>query len=169
MPRGGHSKSGPLPLDAATRRARGSRTRAHHRRVAGTMDIGSPPCDPPGGLDPLERQYWQYYAPLMAEAGRLPARSRDALGKYCTALATIARLKVLLVSRKPADVLRRDDRRKDLRQWILGSRLIEADLMLSPSSLARSSSGPVAPTPASVDPFAAFVELDADDDEHEPS
>jgi hypothetical protein len=166
MPRGGHSRVGPPASDAATRAVRGAETRRRHRIKgdAGAARDASHDCDPPKGLDRLERNYWNYYAARMPY---LPASARDALSKYCTALATIARLKGLIASRKPADVLLRDARRKDLRQWILGSRLYETDLILTPASSIRAPRGAVAPASptAPVDPFAAFIDLEDGDEE----
>lgn len=169
MPRGGHSRVGPPAADAATRAVRGAETRRRHRikgdaSSSSSARDASHDCTPPKGLDRLERNYWNYYAARMPY---LPASARDALSKYCTALATIARLKALIASRKPADVLLRDARRKDLRQWILGSRLYETDLILTPASSIRAPRGAVAPASptAPVDPFAAFIDPEDGDEE----
>ena len=136
MPRGGHGKTGPVAADTQTRRLRGSRTRPQHRAKG---DAGAPMvgCDPPRGLSRTEQNFWRYYAPALAVEHRLTVKTRDTLAKYCTALAVVANLRTLLASRKPANRAERGPVRKELRQWLLASRLYENDLLLNPASAIR--------------------------------
>jgi hypothetical protein len=160
MPRGGHGKSGPAPKDAATRALHGSRTRAQHKTKG---DAGAPMilCDPPPDLSKSERKFWAYYAPQLVAEGRLTLKARDTLAKYCTSLAVVAGLRKQLESKKREDVDNRSNNRKELRQWILASRLYENDLLLNPSSSIR------APKPGGVDPPVPNDPMDAFDDEAE--
>jgi phage terminase small subunit len=136
MPRGGHSKVGPIQQDAATRALRGSKERPQHRSKG---DLGElmVTCAPPVGLSKQEQAFWNYYAPQLVAAKRLPLKARDALAKYCTALAVVADLRKHLSSRKRQDLEQRSDHRKELRQWLLASRMYENDLLLNPASLIR--------------------------------
>lgn len=145
MPRGGHGKSGPVQKDSATRTLHGSRTRQQHRKKG---DVGAPMivCDPPPDLSKAEKKFWGYYAPQLVAEGRLTMKARDTLAKYCTSLAVVASLRRQLESKKREDVDNRSSNRKELRQWILASRLYENDLLLNPSSSIR------APKPGGVDP-----------------
>jgi len=137
MPRGGHSKSGPVIQDAQARALRGSRERPQHRTKG---DLGQPmiACDAPPGMSPAERKFWDYYAPQLVASRRLPLKARDALAKYCSALAVVADLRRrIFSSRSKADIANRTQNRKELRQWVLAARLYENDLLLNPSSLVR--------------------------------
>lgn len=160
MPRGGHGRTGPIAQNAAARELHGSRTRAHHR-TKGDAGAAMSTCAPPPGLSRSEAAYWRYYAPQLAAEGRLTMKARDVLAKYCTALAIVASLRKQIESRKRDDVANRSSNRKELRQWLLASRLYENDLLLNPSSSIR------APKPGGVDPPVPndpMDDFDADED-----
>jgi phage terminase small subunit len=163
MPRGGHGRSGPPPADTKTRALHGSRTRPQHRTIA--PPAGTLGCQPPPGLSRSEQRFWNYYAPELAAERRLTGKTRDALAKYCTALATVADLRRQIASRKPRDLENRSGYRKELRQWLLASRLYENDLLLNPASAARSLPRGEEPTdplpPPAQDPFSEFDAEDA--------
>lgn len=160
MPRGGHGKSGPVQKDAATRALHGSRTRSQHRQRG---FVGEPMivCEPPPDLSKPERTFWAYYAPQLVSEGRLTMKSRDTLAKYCTALAIVAGLRKQLESKKREDIELRSANRKELRQWLLASRLYENDLLLNPSSSIR------APKPSGVERPVPNDPLDDFDDNTE--
>lgn len=120
-------------------------------------------CDPPPGLSRAERGFWNYYAPQLQAEKRLTLKARDTLAKYCTALAIVADLRRQLTSRKKKALEDRAANRKELRQWLLASRLYENDLILNPSSAIRApkaASGDDDPPPPD-DPFTDFDEDDA--------
>jgi P27 family predicted phage terminase small subunit len=77
---------------AAVRRREGAEVRARHEQKgsAGTLARS---VEPPSSMMDEERDFWGYYAPLQAARGLLTHESRDVLANYCTALATVARLK----------------------------------------------------------------------------
>ena len=161
MPRGGHAKTGPAIKDAATRALHGSRERPQHRTKG---DAGAPMivCAPPPGLSKAERAFWTYYAPPLAAEHRLTLKARDTLAKYCTALAVVADLRRRLASRRRADRAQRPAVLKELRQWLLASRLYENDLILNPASAIRApkptgGDGP----PAQGDALSDFDDEDA--------
>jgi len=160
MPRGGHSKSGPVQQNASIRALKGGRTRDRHR-AKGSVGELMIVCEPPADLSKAERRYWSYYAPQLVAEGRLTLKARDVLSKYCSALAIVASLRKLLESRKREDIADRSANRKELRQWLLASRLYENDLLLNPSASIRAPKpGGLPPVPD--DPMDAF---DADDDD----
>jgi hypothetical protein len=153
MPRGGHSRVGPLPADAATRQLYGSRTRPQHRRVDPIVGDAAPDTTPPADLSDAERAYWSFYAAALVEARRFTPTCRDALAKYCVALAVIAELRQALVSRRRADRTARRETLRELRQWLLAARLIENDLLLSPAAALRAPQPAPHPAP---DPFTRY-------------
>lgn len=125
-------------------------------------------CDPPPGLSKSEQAFWRYYAQQLKAEKRLTLKSRDTLAKYCTALAVVSDLRRQLWSKKRDDIAQRAAVRKELRQYLLASRLYENDLILNPSSSVRAPrpetgiDDPATPD----DPFAQFdmaVEGDEDD------
>jgi hypothetical protein len=61
-------------------------------------------CAPPPGLSRAEMAFWEYYAPALLAERRLTTTTRDALAKYCTALAMVADLRRELVSRKREEI-----------------------------------------------------------------
>lgn len=149
MPRGGHSRSGPLQADAFTRSLHAAPTRSRHRRTASLAGVAGA-VRPPAGLTPAELRYWKHYAPVLRASRRFTPASRDCLAKYCTVLAVVAELRATLVDPDPAA---RRDARKELRQWLLVGRLYESDLTLNPASALRA---PSAPASTVVDPFAKY-------------
>lgn len=159
MPRGGHSKSGPIAQGEEARRLHGSRTRANHREK-GAIGVAMVVCSPPPGLSKGEQAFWNYYAPQLVAERRLTMKSRDTLAKYCTALAVVSGLRRQLSSRKRTDIEERSDTRKELRQWLLASRLYENDLLLNPASAVRAPKADVAPPiePDAPDTFGDFDE-----------
>jgi phage terminase small subunit len=162
MPRGGHVKSGPAVKDAATRALHGSRDRPQHR-TKGDAGAAMIVCAPsPPGLSRAERGFWTYYAPLLAAEHRLTLKARDTLAKYCTALAVVADLRRRWGSRRAADRADRSATLKELRQWVLASRLYENDLILNPASAIRAPkvSGGEGP-PAQGDALSDFDDDDA--------
>lgn len=149
--RGGHAKVGPVGANAKERALKGSRERAHHRRKgkAGTPMIR---CDPPPHLTKPEAEHWAYYAPLLQGSQRLTLEARDTLAKYCTALATIQRLKKQMQARAYRDVMidvvidgagnervtaKANPLLVQLRQWVMLCRGYETDLLLSPAAAVR--------------------------------
>jgi phage terminase small subunit len=149
-----------MAQDAASRALRGSRERPHHRQK-GDADAPILVCDPPPGLSKSEQTFWRYYAPQLAAERRLTLKARDTLAKYCTSLAVVADLRRALTSRKRQDVEQRSNVRKELRQWLLASRLYENDLILNPASSIRAPK-PVGGTgePIPDDPMSQFDEAD---------
>lgn len=158
MGRGGHLRSGPPVKSAQQREQEGAKVRARHREKgqAGTA-VEAADCDPPAHLTAAERVEWDYYAPLLAAKGRLTLEARDTLAKYCTALATVARLK-----RQQAEPSYRDvdlfgkanPIGTMLRQWVMVCRAYETDLILSPAVNVR------APAPPKADPKPAAGKRD---------
>src|SRR4051812_41009173 len=107
--RGGHIKSGPVGFDEPKRALRGTRTRARHRSK-GLAGAAMVVCEGPPHLTADEQQLWNYYAPLLAAADRLTLESRDVLGKYCTSLATVQRLKRQMAGKRYRDVVSKGSR-----------------------------------------------------------
>ena len=149
MPRGAHSRSGPLAQNAQQRSLHGSRIRPQHRRPAPRADQAPVDVSPPSDLSPAECHFWTYYVQVLVDADRFTAAARDALSKYCTALAVVADLRQQLAS--PDSAARRDARR-ELRQWVALTRLIESDLLFAPAAALRVP----APEPTNDDPFTGF-------------
>lgn len=158
MPRGGHTGSGPISQHARIRSLHGSKTRPRHRKRGNSLQVPLVTCEPPTGLSTVELEYWDYYARQLMVAGHLPLKARDALAKYCTVLAIVADLRRQLASRKRDDI-KRDSWRKELRLWVLASRLYEHDLLINPSSIVRTAreSG-VVEDQVGDDPFSDFDE-----------
>jgi phage terminase small subunit len=111
-------------------------------------------CQPPADLSAAEAEFWQYYAPTLAAAGRLNPEVRDTLAKYCTVLTIVANLRQQLGSLAPMDAGGQSAFRKELRQWLSLSRLYETDLLLNPASSTRTPKLDTWGTEP--DPFAEF-------------
>jgi phage terminase small subunit len=170
MGRGGHAKSGPVAFDQAQRELRGTKTRPRprHRPTKVTPSAPMPICEGPPHLTEAERSQWAYYAPLLAE--RLTLEARDTLAKYCTALATVERLKAQMAADEYRDLMitttvdgagnehrtaKPNPLLVQLRQWVLLCRGYESDLLLSPAAAIRA---PKAAAPESTaDPLAALL------------
>lgn len=120
-------------------------------------------CAPPTGLSRSEQRFWKYYAPQLAAEKRLSMKARDTLAKYCTALAVVADLRGQLTSRKREHIAQRSYVRKELRQWLLASRLYENDLILNPASAIRAprAEGGEDDPPPPDDPFTQFDDDDS--------
>lgn len=156
---GARPRSGPIARSAAEQRAVGGKVRARNRvrRTPGTAATADA-VPPPPHLTATEREAWDYYAPLLASAGRLTLEARDTLAKYCTALAEIVRLKVEMAAVDEAGRLvyrpvllsvtvdgagnehvtaKPNPLGVQLRQWLMVCRGYEADLLLSPAAAIR--------------------------------
>lgn len=163
MPSGGHGRVGRAIDDAATRKLHGAETRKRHRAKESTAIPGQAlVCDPPPALSKPEREFWDYYAPLLAAERRLDRKTRDTLAKYCSGLAVVASLRAALFSRKKADLETRSANRKELRQWVLALRLYENDLVLNPASAIRA---PKVDVPPPIDPEVAPDSFDREFDD----
>lgn len=152
--KGGHSRSGPLALDESARRRRSARRRSH---VAAAVPNAATSCQEPAGLTPQEHEFWTYYAGELGSAGRLRPTTQGVLAAYCTASATIARLRRQIAAAGYCDVDQQGVKSAllpELRHWLNLARLLESDLLLSPASAMRAPQAPVAQTDA-------FAEFDA--------
>lgn len=103
MARGGHIRSGPPVRPASARQQDGSRIRDRHRTKGKAGTTGD--VLPPAHLTEAERAEWAHYAPLLAAAGRLTQEARGVLANYCTAQATVARLKAQQAAPEYRDVI----------------------------------------------------------------
>jgi phage terminase small subunit len=121
-------------------------------RIARSLGTATDVCTAPPHLDAVERKHWRYYAPLLAAAGRLTLEARDTLAKYCSALATVVRLKEQMRAPEYRDVIvttsidsagnehvnaKPNPLLTLFRQWLMVSRNYEADLLLSPATAIR--------------------------------
>ena len=99
----------------------------------------------------MERTFWAYYAKVLLDADRFTAAARDALSKYCVSLAVVADLRQQLLD--ASDPAAQRDTRRELRQWLALTRLIESDLVFAPAAALRAP----APEPSlDADPFTDF-------------
>jgi len=180
MPKGGHSKVGPLPRTAAQQVAVGGRVRPKHRqpRSLGTRAPASAVKAPPH-LTALERAQWTYYAPLLEQVGRLTYEARDTLAKYCTVLAQVVLIKkamavktyrTLLLSHSVSGsgvehvTAKTNPLNIALRNWLETARKYEADLLLNPASAIRA---PGPPPTAQDPPHEAEAEADEQASAHD--
>ena len=130
-------------------------------------------CDPPPHLDEEEARHWAYYAPLLQGAQRLTLEARDTLAKYCTALATIVRLKRQMAADEYRDILvdividsagnehvsaKANPLLVQLRQWVMLCRGYETDLLLSPAAAVRAPRPDAGSGDADDDELAALLQ-----------
>jgi hypothetical protein len=162
MPRGGHGRSGRKQQSAVARKLHGSRKRPRHK-VPRTVGQPMTASDPPPGLSRQEREQWTYYAPLLAQEGRLTLKARGVLLKYCAGMAMVNMLRKAIGSRRPKDIEAREKNRRELRQWALALRLYENDLLLNPSSAIRAPGPEPAPPIPPGTPTSEF-DKEFDDD-----
>jgi phage terminase small subunit len=76
MPRGGHIRSGPAPLEARVRALRGSKTRGRTRAASDPRTGNAPVAEPgwpdrPSHLGVVGRQEWTRLGTLLEHEGRL--------------------------------------------------------------------------------------------------
>jgi phage terminase small subunit len=147
---GARARSGPIARSAQEQQRVGGKVRARNlvTRTPGTVGT----VDPPPHLDAVEREQWDYYAPLLLSAGRLTLEARDTLAKYCTALARVVAIKAQMAEPEYRDILITtsvDSAGTEhvnakphpllvlLRQWLMVARSYEADLLLNPAAAIR--------------------------------
>lgn len=166
MPRGGHGRTGPLPVPSSGSVLAGKAKRIGALRRPAEFSV--PPA--PSHLDQEEVEVWRHYAPLLAADGRLTPKSLDVLARYCTAVVQVRALRAQLrasasiivtttidgagnerenVKANPLDAM--------LRQWMAAARALENDLVLNPASLLRVTDQ----GQAEDDPFAVFLQPDS--------
>lgn len=171
MPRGGHPRSGPRAKSKKERDEAGARTRKHHAKVdrvlAGadaptstkptTQNVTAPPM-----LTDAQREFWDYYAPLLAKERRLTLKVRDSLARYCIAQAMVKRINEDLEALDRIIVFDESGDRAHplvtmLRQYLQISRQYDTDLLLNPAADLRAPVDAGDDQPQPRDPMAKFA------------
>lgn len=132
MARGGHPKSGPPPLDAETRAARGSRFRPRHENVG--QGVGAAGLlSRPKNLGRFGAAEWTRLMKLLNAEGRLSMSDRPLLEvaarTYQSARELAAAREQLVMGSAEWASLKRSERL----EWGLHSKLLN-DLCLSPAT-----------------------------------